>query len=295
MPIRCGDLAGGFTGALRFYEVISITYEYGELGKGLAVSFGMVAPSIMTRVEATVRWGISRSTLIRAEGTSLTPIRGADGDISYATSELEALAAKKRRRASNDPSALDGESVAAIFDSLAGGASLADVVRKFRLHPDLVETIAERWRHMKATTLALSPREVGLLLEEFGVEDPPSVGALTELLAVAAEHRKKTTMKLLQGSPVPDGETSKNDFLAAVVGRLEKEFRHELTHDEEFVALVAAEAPSLFENPEQLDDAILWIWQEALRRLRAAHHRRNIVGSPAPEQPAGPSRSRARK
>lgn len=243
----------------------------------------------MTRIEATARWGISRSTLIRAEGTVLTPVRGSDGEISYAVAELEALAAKKRRRANNDPSAIPGESIAEIFDALEGGASRADVVRRFRLHPDLVDLIAERWRRMGATTLTLSQRDVGRLLEELGIEEAPRVDTLADLLAVATDHRKATAMRLLRGldaaAPATDVDGAPSALLAAVVGRLEKEFRKELMSDQEFAAFVASEAADCFADSSALDDGVLFVWDRALRRLRAAH-RRKIEGLPTDEQSA---------
>lgn len=109
---------------------------------------------LVSRAQIVAEWGVSLSTLLRAD---LTRVRSSDDRkgraARYQRADVDAWARQKGLSPrSESASFLSGSTVAAIFDDLAKGVHLDEIVRRTRLHPDVIEAVEERWLRLSETT-----------------------------------------------------------------------------------------------------------------------------------------------
>jgi hypothetical protein len=103
----------------------------------------------LTRSEVAIRLGISVSAVRRMEGKTLHPFRDDRGILRFAVSELpEARKATSSTRTSAAPRVTQpdaGEIAARVFEALAAGYSLRQIVTSLRVEPARVRKLFAEW------------------------------------------------------------------------------------------------------------------------------------------------------
>jgi len=111
---------------------------------------------MLTRAQVAARLGISLAEVKRRERVGLiTPATvNEKGWHLYSVDQLEEVrncttsANRLKRLADRDSAAYSGEEAAHVFAALDEHASLKDCVKKFALHPAVVEAIAGAWARL---------------------------------------------------------------------------------------------------------------------------------------------------
>ncbi len=136
---------------------------------------------MVTRAAAAQALDCSPSTVLRRERAGLLePVRSpGDRTVRYRRAQVESL---RTPGGASTAGELDGEGVATAFDLLEGGASPADVVRRLRLLPHVVDGIVECWAKMRRTVLSLNSNELHSVLAAIGAADVP-VHTASDLVA----------------------------------------------------------------------------------------------------------------
>lgn len=105
--------------------------------------------------------GQAKNTVIGAEGTTLTHrITGQDGAVRYDLREVRRFLTRPIR------GEFDGELASQVFDLLAAGVSLRDIVRQAQIDPRAVRTLADSWAELEGGVF-LSGRHLAAL-EQIG-------------------------------------------------------------------------------------------------------------------------------
>lgn len=109
---------------------------------------------LLRRTEAARLLGVSKSTLRRMEGTTLTPVVGPKNVHLFQEEELRAIVVT--RRAHVGMAANAGDVAADAFALFDAGVHVVEVVKQLRVASDLIEALYERWARLRSL-LILSP------------------------------------------------------------------------------------------------------------------------------------------
>lgn len=99
----------------------------------------------LTRREVAEQLGISVSSVRRLEGTTLHPVQDEHGVWRFDASTLDAVPARRQRRAVRRRRPRPGEVAARVFRLLDERRSLRDIVVVTRQPPELVRTLYRQW------------------------------------------------------------------------------------------------------------------------------------------------------
>jgi len=99
-------------------------------------------------LQSTRLLGVSKSTLRRMEGESLTPVVGPKNVRLFHEEQIHSMVVT--RRAGISGGLASGELAAEAFQMFDDHVHPVDVVKKLRVEPTVIETLYERWSKMRA-------------------------------------------------------------------------------------------------------------------------------------------------
>jgi hypothetical protein len=102
---------------------------------------------LLRRAEAARMLGVSKSTLRRMERDELTPVIGPKNVHLFEEQQIRSLVVT--RRTSFGTASSLGDHAADAFALFDANEHPADVVKRLRLDPDLVEMLYAKWAHMR--------------------------------------------------------------------------------------------------------------------------------------------------
>jgi hypothetical protein len=113
-------------------------------------------PGMLTRAQVATRLGISLAEVKRRERVGLIEPAAvnAKGWHLYASTQLDyirnctANASQRRRLGERDAIAYSGEEAAQVFAALDSGLALKECVKRFAIHPSIIEAIAAAWARL---------------------------------------------------------------------------------------------------------------------------------------------------
>ena len=122
-------------------------FEHSALQTEAPDSSAQVAGKFLRRAEAARLLGVSKSTLRRMEGTTLTPLVGPKNERLFLDEEVRAVVVTRRARV--EPESDAGAVAAEAFARFDAGADVVDVVKTLRVAPELVESLYLRWARLR--------------------------------------------------------------------------------------------------------------------------------------------------
>lgn len=144
---------------------------------------------LMKRTDVARRFGLSLSTVRRMEGTALQPIVGARGVRYFVEEHVEAVFIRIRRTRGEATEPVPGPVAAEVLKLFKAGANAIDVVKEFRLAPELVEQLLADWQRL-STTVLLENRDV---LQIHRALRGGAISDYASLLAAVAERKHGST------------------------------------------------------------------------------------------------------
>lgn len=106
-----------------------------------------VTGRLLRRTEAARLLGVSKSTLRRMEGTSLTPVVGPKNVHLFQEEEVRSVVVTRRARFDSQPGS--GEIAAEAFALFDAGLHVVDVVKQLRAMPDVIESLYATWARLR--------------------------------------------------------------------------------------------------------------------------------------------------
>jgi hypothetical protein len=106
------------------------------------------AGKLLRRTEAARMLGVSKSTLRRMEGTTLTPVVGPKNVHLFQEEEVRSVIVTRRSRV--DTQASNGDVAADTFALFDAGVDVVETVKQLRVAPDVIEALYERWAKLRA-------------------------------------------------------------------------------------------------------------------------------------------------
>lgn len=107
-----------------------------------------MAGRLLRRTEAARMLGVSKSTLRRMEGTSLTPVVGPKNVHLFQEEEVRSVVVTRRARFDSSQPA-NGDIAADAFALFDVGVHVVDAVKQLRVAPDVLEKLHETWARMR--------------------------------------------------------------------------------------------------------------------------------------------------
>jgi hypothetical protein len=92
--------------------------------------------------------GVSKSTLRRMEGTSLTPVVGPRNVHLFQEEEVRAIVVTRRAHLDTQPAA--GDIAAESFALFDAGVHVVDAVKQLRVAPDIIERLHATWVRLRS-------------------------------------------------------------------------------------------------------------------------------------------------
>jgi hypothetical protein len=108
-----------------------------------------VAGKLLRRTEAARMLGVSKSTLRRMEGTSLTPVVGPKNVHLFQEEEVRSVVVTRRARFDSSSQPANGDIAADAFALFDAGVHVVDAVKQLRVAPDILEKLYETWARLR--------------------------------------------------------------------------------------------------------------------------------------------------
>lgn len=124
---------------------VSVEEFENSAGKGAAT---VSAGKLLRRTEAARMLGVSKSTLRRMEGTSLTPVVGPKNVHLFQEEEVRAIVVTRRAHLDTQPAT--GDIAAQAFGLFDAGVHVVDAVKQLRVAPDVVERLHATWARLRS-------------------------------------------------------------------------------------------------------------------------------------------------
>ncbi len=108
-----------------------------------------VPGKLLKRNEAARLLGVSTATIRRMEGSTLEPVRGADGVHRFREEHVRELVIHRVSTTPGSPDVYDAEDAAIAFDLFDQGLHPVDVVKRTKLHPRSIVAMHREWVSMR--------------------------------------------------------------------------------------------------------------------------------------------------
>ena len=105
------------------------------------------AGRLLHRSEAAQLLGVSKSTLRRMEGDTLTPVVGPRNVRMFHEEEVRAVVVTRRAQVDRGPER--GEMAGAAFDLFEAGLGVIEAVRRLRADPEVIEALYAHWTRLR--------------------------------------------------------------------------------------------------------------------------------------------------
>lgn len=106
---------------------------------------------LLRRTEAARMLGVSKSTLRRMEGTSLTPVVGPKNVHLFQEEEVRAIVVTRRARL--DTQQATGDVAAEAFALFDAGVHVVDAIKQLRVSPETIERLHATWARLRGMLL----------------------------------------------------------------------------------------------------------------------------------------------
>jgi hypothetical protein len=155
-----------------------------EMGEMRGADAQMRPGKLVGRSQAARLLGVSKSTVRRMEGQTLTPIVGPKNMHLFHEEQVQSLIVTRRSETGCPPRAT-GDIAADVFELFDENLHPVEVVKRLRIEPGLVETLHQHWCRLRGllvlSTVGTTELHDILCVDEFA---PPTTSE-AELIALA--------------------------------------------------------------------------------------------------------------